>query len=130
MTHSPNYNQAARNIACLAKLILPYENLHENCRFLVFSPNVDNKGKVDKNYITEETIDNIIKDQKGKRNFKSISDKGTFYNVVESIRENSRVIFWEDIIESMPFSNDKTELSKFYKECLFEYKHIKTQKTL
>ena len=127
VTNSPNYNQAARNIACLAQLILKHQSLHDKCRFLVFAPE---KGHVGSGFVNKENVDEII----GAQHNASLKDYSEFFSkdvsnnseqfdgIVRFIREKSCVIFWDEVIKAMKSWENIAELRAFYIECLKENK--------
>lgn len=149
ITHADDYNQAARNIACLATLLmktLPNKNageaLAKNSAFYVFAP----KSKImewikseenpkDPNTMIKHAWETINKqkdarDRDGKRGGKNqartpnVDDIGELEPLVNSIISNSKVISWEEIIESMQKADTTgacETLKWFYEETCAEY---------
>lgn len=125
VANSSNYNQAARNIACLSQLIFKSKNLHDKCRFLVFAPE---KGRVESGFIKEENVDRIIRAQYGntREGYRELfsedvsNNREEFGRIVNSIRGKSSVIFWEEVIMAMKSWENIAELRAFYIECLKE----------
>ena len=136
ITHADDYNQAARNIACLATLLMKKspnkddsEALAKNSAFYVFAP----KSKIDEWKDSEkdpnamiETAWSTISNQKrtlkrtAREEEKNIEDLKEF---VTPIVNNSIAISWEEVIESMKAdTTGACETSKwFYEETCAEY---------
>ena len=137
ITNADDYNQAARNIACLATLLmktLPNKDdskaLAEKSAFYVFAP----KSKIDEWKDSEKDPNAMIKkawstisNQKrtlkrtAKEEEKNIEELKEF---VTPIVNNSIAISWEEIIESMQKADTTgacETLKWFYKETCAEY---------
>ena len=125
ITNSSNYNQAARNIACLARRIEGKgDAYYKKCAFLVFAPDADLKkgGKEPVRDLIKEAA-GVIADQEKesqqhpKRTHKWINDD-EFWSAVKSIIKNSDAISWEDVINSIQCAtntdDDIADLRKFY----------------
>ena len=105
ITNSPNYNQAARNIACLAKLLIEQNASHDvisKSAFVVLAPKskLEDWGK-DKNSPQQliEGAWEIIKSQSRTRNVKC--DVDTFGGIVADIMKNSIPLSWDDVIDAI-----------------------------
>ena len=131
----PGYNQAARNIACLARLIMEQkcdkEGLsEEKCRFIVICPEPRDKDKFH-HYLRENwkrakeilTADNIIKtinsQQEMTGELGSLFDKDNvdkFKKIVDTIanEDRSTVVSWEDILKRLR----DDDIDKFYQKVL------------
>lgn len=125
-THHSGYNQAARNIACLAQLIMDESDSYKTkCAFIVLGPREKAKsweGKVP-NQDLLDGADEIIQ--------KTHCEKPTQYdkNDQNKVLETAglivkRVISWEEIIESMQKADTTgacETLKWFYEETCAEY---------
>ena len=128
ITHEKkNYNQAARNIACLARLVHNEgEELISKSRFFVFGPTkkVKNwKGCQDNQKLfggksNEEST--LLRQIEGRA--KEFGDE-SFFDAVKEVFKRSAVISWEDVINSMQnekqYENLKL-LAQFYCRVLHE----------
>ena len=121
ITNSSNYNQAARNIACLAKRIEGKGNAYyKKCAFLVFAPEVELK-EWEKSSVPKpiETAREVIADQEKespqhpKRTHKWNDNTG-FWGAVDSIIENSVALSWENVINSIQCETNINYLRDFY----------------
>lgn len=130
------YNQAARNIACLARLIMDSEakDVADKCRFVVMCPNPPNprdrsNQRVIKTFQanwnaakeTLEKVSEIIERYHGKRDngttlFKEESELAAFKEIVGKIVNRSQLISWESIIKIL--NNDY--IQAFYQKVLDE----------
>ena len=140
VTNSTDYDQAARNIACLAKLLNEgtknAEALAKESAFIVFAPEtkIQEWEKADNNPDTMiRNAWSTIEKQQRKRDSKrggiiharesAVERIGDLKSLVQSICHNSNVISWEDIIQSM--KNDKSGaceiLKLFYVQTCKEY---------
>ena len=123
ITKIKNYNQAARNIACMYKIVensgQSYHKIEE-IAFYTLLPKSQIEKKTFKEYTKVEhikkTIENRIKPYNGKMKkwFDSFSD---FLNKIKI-----ELISWEDIIDFIKNNDQDQEygkmLSVFYKNCL------------
>ena len=124
VTHSDDYNQVARNIACLAQLVMNQEpKLLEDkysCSFILLGPGEKCKSwKGSENYKQLITGSwDIIKRQTPDRKAKvdDMSEDGMFKKIVAKIVEHSDVISWRTMIEAMKPENGNDELNHFYSE--------------
>lgn len=133
VTNSPDYDQAARNIACLSKLLLEAEK--GEGAFFVFMPDgqkhnlrPDNFSEA-KNFISnaiktieDQNTDRPIESKRNgkpeiaKREYSFAEDKKKkFLGIVKSIigsdnlkEKNSMVLTWDEIIDSMDDKTDNT----------------------
>ena len=133
VTNSPDYNQAARNIACLSKLLLEAEK--GEGAFFVFMPDgqkhnlrPDNFSEA-KNFISnaiktieDQNTDRPIESKRNgkpeiaKREYSFAEDKKKkFLGIVKSIigsdnlkEKHSMVLTWDEIIDSMDDKTDNT----------------------
>ena len=146
VTNSTDYDQAARNIACLAKLLNEgtknAKALAVESAFIVFAPETkieeweadNNKADNNPHTMIRNAWSTIEKQQEErKRDSKrggiinaresAVERIGDLESLVQSICHNSNVISWEDIIQSM--KNDKSgacEILKwFYVKTCKEY---------
>lgn len=139
ITHASDYNQAARNIACLAKLTMTHVELQKKSAFIVFAPRKKiedwhNAGR-DPNEMIKGAW-TTIKDQmaerdkqgeKGKNHarYLNVDNEESMETAVNSIIETSKskAMPWEEVIECM--ADDKTGayefLKRFYKQTCDEY---------
>ena len=147
VTNSKNYDQVARNIACLAKLLLKVDKeaasaYLKNSAVVVFMPNPeecpkllpelddDQKNRMGKALVkrmqaarsffksAQETIEN----QGGERAYDI--DEGNlekFKTVVKTIFDNSTILTWDEIIDAIADENENKEMLKnFYIQALKE----------
>ncbi len=116
-----NYNQAARNMACLAKLVMHEpEDFIKKCAFVVFGPRTaikSWKGQEENQQHLTNSIRVIEAKHRNGETREYIQDKGLFINAAKMIAETSIVVAWEDIVESI----DNIELTDFYNNVLSEY---------
>lgn len=126
ITNSSNYDQAARNIACLAKLVENWEALSKKSAFLVFAP----KQKLDewerKKKSVKTLIDNAWEVIAAQGRTHQWKDDDNFKNAVKYVRDNSTGISWEEVIKSVNCKEGIVDLCKFYNETCTEY-GIKSQ---
>lgn len=120
-----DYNQAARNIACLAKLVMHEpEDFIRKCAFVVLGPReaIKSKSWKGQDWNQQRLLTNAIDVIKGKHGNgetrEYIKDKASFIKAAEMIAKTSIVVAWEDIVESI----GNTELTDFYNAVLAEYK--------
>ena len=120
--HSKYYDQVARNIACLAQLVMKQEPqlLENKCSFILLGPQDECKSwKGSENYKQLITGSwNIIKSQMPDRKAKvdDMSEDGMFRKIVAKIVAHSDVISWRTMIEAMKPENGNDELNHFYSE--------------
>jgi len=138
--HSADYNQVARNIACLAQLVVKQEpKLLEDkysCSFILLGPKDECKSwKGSENYkqlitgawkiIEKQTHGRLVEKGKKKlwndgrlRRKVDMSEEGIFKKIVNKIVLHPHVISWDDIITAtQPRSKD---LDNFYQKVLNE----------
>lgn len=146
VTNSADYDQAARNIACLAKLLLDVPSQKADGAFFVFMPNDFNKTKEVQSLISNAS--QVIKNQKnegrtvGKKTIPARDyagdvekKKDDFIKNVEDIikqgesdKPESMVLTWNEILDAMNndvdcasgIINDTQKLRIFYEESLKE----------
>ena len=113
VTNSKDYDQFARNIACLAKLLIKSgaESVCERSRVVVIGP--DKKWTVDPNGLLEKVID-TIKAQGYKRAYRDGLDENVILRVARKIKDNSRVVTWEDVINALDGDVNRNDLAAFY----------------
>ncbi len=111
-----DYDQASRNIVCLAKLVQGQSNQFvEKCRFLVIGPRekVKNWGGCKDN---EEQLEQV--------KARLIDSKESFGDYpVEPICKNTTLISWEEVLESMWCQQQNENLAtivEFYKNVVKE----------
>ena len=106
ITNSPDYNQAARNIACLAKLLIEQNaspDVISESAFVVLAP----RSKLEEWEKDENSPQQLIngawktiKEQKRARNVNCDFDT-TFKSMVENIKDNSIALSWDDVIDAI-----------------------------
>lgn len=111
VTNSANYDQAARNIACLSRLLLKNPELVSNSCFCVFTPDVNGKVAAAEAFVrnAEATIRNETR-----RYREEISNVSRFSEIVKEIADRSTVISWDRIISSMGLCDGIEELKAYY----------------
>ena len=96
----PEYNQAARNIACLAQLVMDDRcDLVDKCSFVVLGPREHIKsweGLIDNQKRVGNALD-VIKAHLTHRR----TDDDRFVSVASIIASNSMAISWESIIDAL-----------------------------
>lgn len=125
-THHSGYNQAARNIACLAQLIMDESDSYKTkCAFIVLGPREKAKsweGMVPNQKLLDKAYDKIQEKHNEKNIRYNINDQDKVLKTVKPIVK--KVIAWEEIIESMQEA-DTTGACKtlkwFYEETCAEY---------
>lgn len=141
VTNSPDYDQAARNIACLAQLLLntsKHDKYLENSAVVVFMPDPEKCVKLlpkldddQKKRMSEKLwkrkkaaqsfFDNVkmtINNQGRKPVFESCK---SFEGIVAKIANNSSILTWDEIIDGISDGDkNKEELKKFYIKALKE----------
>ena len=120
ITNSSNYNQAARNIACLAKLVEGKGNLCDNCAFLVFAP----KTKLDeweRKEPVHDLIENAFEVINNQTRNHQWDNKVKFEAAVKAIIQNSKAISWEDVIESINCETGIVYIREFYEATCKEF---------
>ncbi len=112
ITNSAKYNQAARNIACLAKLVASKgEDYSEKCAFVLVAPKqrIENKCGTDVQTLIKGAM-SVIEGESRRRKWGESEDQ--FQKTVQRITSNSEAIAWEDVIKSI---QSKTKyLQEFY----------------
>lgn len=104
ITNSSNYNQAARNIACLAKLLNKEKvskKIISESAFVLFAPKSKLEEWKSKN-APQQLIDGawkIIECQTRTR--KGNCDSDTFKSIVGDIINNSIALSWDDVIDAI-----------------------------
>lgn len=121
-THARNYNQAARNVACMAELLRLTDQKPSDIGSLSFSVMAP-KEQIDQGIFVRQMTYSSIEETVGDRvkNYdepKSDWFDNWFMPTLESIR--IKCISWEDIIEFITASDQSfgNDLSEFYVECL------------
>lgn len=113
-----DYNQAARNIACLAKLVMHEpEDFIRKCAFVVLGPQnpiKSWKGQSENQRIVDAAM-GIIKRQHDVAQTR-YDDNAKFLATAKMIAEQSTVISWDEIVQIL----DDSELSRFYTSVLKE----------
>ena len=135
ISNSDDYNQVARNIACLAKLTMDDKSLYEHSRMVVLVPegwwNWHQRSKPISLYPNSRTLLNgclkVIKHQDDPQNPKKRNKNGVkreniieFEKAIENIISGSSFITWDEIIKSID-SPDAKVVEDFYmraKKCL------------
>ena len=112
------YNQAARNIACLAKLVMHEpEDFIRKCAFVVLGPQnpiKSWKGQSENQRIVDAAM-GIIKRQHDVAQTR-YDDNAKFLATAKMIAGQSTVISWDEIVQIL----DDSELSRFYTSVLKE----------
>ena len=133
ISNSNDYNQVARNIACLAKLTMGYESLYEHSRMVVLVPEgwwkKHKSSKPLSLYSNSRELLNhcseVIKNQDNpqnpkKRSKNEINSETGFEKAIERIISNSSFITWDEIIKSInsPEAKVVDDFYKRAKKCL------------
>lgn len=122
-THASDYNQAARNIACLAQLIYQERKTLEiketdKFGFYVFLPEIQKENeKTFEKYMTNNSLIDAIKNRISKYNYEDSETKFNWLN--ENLDEfinkiDIKLITWEELLGER---ND-SEIWKFYDKCI------------
>ena len=148
--HSVDYNQVARNIACLAQLVVKQEpKLLEDkysCSFILLGPEEKCKswkgmGEYDQ-WIANawETVKNQTRNRRVKKGRKeleiglrhsldNIVEDVAFEKAVNKIAKSSHVISWNYMIEAMDPRNHNGGLNSFYSELTRFYTDVIDENT-
>ncbi|PIV48947.1 MAG: hypothetical protein COS19_11165 [Flavobacteriaceae bacterium CG02_land_8_20_14_3_00_34_13] len=139
VSKAPEFNQCARSVACLIKMI--YDGIEKNeideipdkIGFYVLLPR-NHKYVADfEEKINEDSIKKSIKDRFTpyfnneiiKKDYKEIKEKELNWlkdKLDELIGKiDVKLIFWEELIESTKNSETKEQLNEFYKKCQNPY---------
>ncbi len=111
-THHPEYNQAARNIACLAQLVKGDLNLAEKSSFVVLAPQKKLADWMKAGYCPQRLIVEA-------RN--AIDESHScLLAAEEKIIDNSIAMSWEDVINSMR-GDGIEDLKDFYRKTCNQY---------
>jgi hypothetical protein len=124
VTHSPNYNQAARNVACICNLLTETKQAFDNIGFFVIIPKSQILNeKTFYEYIDKDHIRNVVQERVNQyKNREDYAEKNDWYNncfvpFLEKI--NIEILTWEEIIDFIT-EKDKiygNDLQEFYKLC-------------
>ncbi|NME70942.1 hypothetical protein [Flammeovirga aprica] len=109
-THAPDYNQASRNIVCIA-----HNTPREDCDtfFIVVAPE-----KMIKHHQTKEQLKASVVNSQIENRFE-ISELDVDEQIMQSVsRCKTAVLSYEEWIEYFKDKDLKDELGAFYKECL------------
>jgi hypothetical protein len=123
ITHAPGYNQAARNIACMAEALRiagrrPTE--FGTLGFYVLAPECQlDKGML-KNHLNKDHLCSVV--QRRANEFLSLPDMGKWFSdwfLIMLERLTIRKISWEEIIRFLQDRGPNTSyLGEFYAKCL------------
>jgi len=130
VTNSQNYDQAARNVACICNMI-PDGKVIDTGFFVIIPESQIENEKTFKEYVNKEHIQKIVEERvnqyKGRDDFK---EKEKWYNeiflpFIEII--NIKLLTWEEIIDFIK-SNDSeygSKLEEFYNRCIHYSRYSK-----
>ena len=131
ITHARYYNQAARNIACIAETLYQAEinKIQTDINALAFyliAPKSQIEQNIFENYLSEESIRSVVK----RRVNEYDDDKSEWYHqwfLPTLERTDIKPISWEAIIEYVIKADLQTgsDLNEFYDRCL-QYNKTKT----
>ena len=143
VTHADDYNQVARNIACLARLVMDKEGLASKSRFVVFAPQCKIDKWVETKWIDEaktiiqnQTQERDSKEKGGGKNkprsFRDLNNESDFLDAIEAIAGNSIMLSWKWIlsfIKRHPHDQNGFELlEKYYNATIDLYKINESEK--
>jgi hypothetical protein len=133
ITHSPNYNQFARNVACICNLVTESKQNVEDIGFFVIIPKlqITNEGTFYQYFDNENVMDVVLErvnQYKGREDFE---EKKNWYNnsFMPFLKKlNTEILTWEEIIEFINSHDPKygSELNKFYEKCVHYNRYSKT----
>lgn len=118
--NAPTYDQAARNVACIAHML---DSAHidpasvENLAFYVIAPQSQIKAGLFANLVTKDSIEAKVRDRV--TSYAGLHDRwleSVFLPVLTRIRLDT--LSWEGILEAMPGTPEVDVIRTFYTECL------------
>jgi hypothetical protein len=118
--NAPNYDQAARNVACIAHMIGLQKikiDKFERLAFYVLAPQHQIDAGVFGNYVDKENI--LQKVQARVDQFNGIYDlwfKEVFQPFLGHIEVG--ILSWESILNFLPIDKEITQIREFYTNCL------------
>ncbi len=123
--HSPDYNQAARNVACMVKLIEPLAATPVDARFIVMAPAAKLAEHGMEAFLDDPHISDVVRrraDQRGEVDRQWVESH--FVPRVEGQKLLRLAVSWEVVLgEISDFSPvDGGHLQTFYQQCL---RHIR-----
>lgn len=118
--NAPEYDQAARNVACIAQMVsvrlIPAEQI-DCLGFYVIAPQHQIDSGVFRDMVTKESISRKVAERVAQYNGERDEWLAkTFRPVLERIQLG--LVSWESIIDSLPANPEKSDLRDFYKLCL------------
>lgn len=129
--NAPNYDQAARNVACIAHM-LGNSNIDpssvENLAFFVIAPESQINSGVFASLVTKESI-------KGKVQERIASYGGEFdewFNglfLVTLARIELGILSWESILSALPKTAETADMCSFYEKCL-KFNPLRTRRAV
>lgn len=122
VSHSKHYNQAARNIACLAKLVMKAsdDKFLNNSAFVVLAPACKLKEWEDGRKGAQTLINKAWEVIDAENRHRIWGDESRFKDVVNRIVKKSAAISWENVIESFK-CDEALQLKSFYEAVCEEY---------
>ncbi len=115
--NAPEYDQAARNVACMAHMLDGVDlTTIERLGFYVIAPDNQIKAGVFGNLVTKESICRKVDGRVAK--YPGLRDawfKGTFEPVLKRI--DLSILSWESILGALPTDEESDGIREFYRLC-------------
>jgi hypothetical protein len=125
--HAPEFNQAARNVACMAKLIEPLGSTPSDARFIVLAPDSKLSQHRTDSLVTAEKLCEVARARAVARGEADVAwvDQH-FVPMVESRLLRCNALAWEVVVEEIQTLSPTNgrQLAAFYQECL---RYIRTR---
>jgi len=117
--HAPTYNQAARNVACIAHMVATHGAALTKVEFTVLAPRQRIKEGAFSSYLTAESLRAVVRERCGSFDEESIRWHDSHFVPFLSgcvVREVS----WEDTLDGIAAVDSRaaTEFGDFYAQCL------------
>jgi hypothetical protein len=119
-TNAPGYDQAARNVACMAYM-LGKEGIDpsavDRLAFYVVAPDDQIKSGVFADLVFKESIEKKVKERI--RSYEGAHDawfQGTFLPTLARIELG--ILSWEEVLAALPNTKETELMSEFYEQCL------------
>ena len=112
----PGYDQAARNVACIAYIVDANLATIERLGFYVIAPAEQIRARVFEDSVTKESIRRKVRERVGQ--YEGRYDKW-FTEVFEPVlkRTDVAILSWESILEAMPNDEESVAIRSFYELC-------------
>lgn len=118
--NAPTYDQAARNVACIACVVSLADidpSALDQVGFYVIAPKSQIQADVFSNLVSRENIERKVRERLASY---SGEHDNWFKNTVMPLLEriDLAVMSWEDILDALPSTPETVDIRQFYTECL------------